>query len=107
MVGSGWHCPWLSWVDASQLFWYGSGAVPVRLPGGGLESFSVTNGQSVTPGNYFNNLRLQTQWDGQGNVTNLSLLFPDGSKLVYSYNNRGYIYTAIPQEFEKTAGSFQ
>jgi hypothetical protein len=87
-VGTGWNCNWISYIDAHYLIGGPhAGPATVILPGGGDANFNVDSSESVTPGNYYNNLRLKTLRDGSGSPTAFELLYPDGSKLVYAYRN--------------------
>ncbi len=88
-VGANWNCSWRSYVDAAWLT-SGNGPVYVHVPGGGVSTFNITNGMTLTPSDYFNDTRLSIQWDLNGNLTGFSLLYPDGSHLDYGYSNAGF-----------------
>jgi hypothetical protein len=92
-VGAGWNGNWLTYIDARYLIGgpY-SGPGTIYLPGGGVTYFQVNASESVTPGNYYNNLRLKTLRDENGSPTGFELLYPDGSKLVYGYRNAQFLY---------------
>ena len=75
-VGPSWFCSWLSFVDAYNFFRYGNfDDFKVYLGEGGQLSYS--NSQSVAA-NYYTSLKLWSQTNASGMLTNIALLYPNG-----------------------------
>jgi RHS repeat-associated protein len=81
--GVGFHSDWSSYVKLEEhfgqtrQFW-------AYLPGGGEESQSFPPGQTVT-NSYNNNCQFICATNVNGNATNFTLLYPDGTQYGYSF----------------------